>query len=86
MTTEPTNPLAIPQLVESGDWACTHHDPEVLSDVAHLLCLGMASSLQTELMAIEQLARTDLEAAGHRWVGVARCLRDWMAASSARRS
>jgi hypothetical protein len=83
MTMLPSSMPTLEDLVATGDRACARGDRTGLAEVAYLLCVGPASSLQTDLLAIEQLAATDPEAATERWATVSRCLRDWIASGYA---
>jgi hypothetical protein len=66
-------------LVACGDGACAQGDAEGLAEIAHLLAICVAPPAQVELMAIEGLAHTDLQAAGERWWRVTRRVRELLA-------
>jgi hypothetical protein len=77
----PHHPLVVASLIDRGDRACADRDPDALVAVIRQLEPDLPSTLQAEVTAVAELAVADLAETARRWSAVARCLRDWAAAS-----
>jgi hypothetical protein len=69
-------------LLASGDWACTHQQPTMLSEVARLLGPCLAAPDQIELGEIARVASSNLAAASARWGQFSGRLRAQLASSN----
>lgn len=76
-----SHPPDVRELLALGDRACATRDPERLVEIARLIADGLGDSLELELLAVERLARSDLDGALRHWAIVSRSVRDWMASS-----
>jgi hypothetical protein len=63
-------------LIESGDWACAHCNPESLASVVGQLCPHVSEGERALLIEVERLTEEDMLRASALWTKATRALRE----------